>query len=55
MAEYHNSERAKVEAANLLVVDDDDELRELLDQYLSQQGFNVEVAAGDERPTVSAE
>jgi DNA-binding response OmpR family regulator len=50
VADSHNFERAKSESvksevAHLLVVDDDDELRELLDQYLTQQGFKVEVAA----------
>ena len=30
-----------IESANLLVVDDDPELRELTQAYLEQQGFNV--------------
>ena len=37
------------EGANLLVVDDDPELRELTQAYLQQQGFTVEcVASGEE-------
>lgn len=37
------------EGANLLVVDDDPELRELAQAYLQQQGFTVEcVASGEE-------
>ena len=40
------------ESANLLVVDDDPELRELTQEYLQQQGFDVAcVASGEEMDT----
>lgn len=36
---------AETENKNILVVDDDVRLRELLNRYLTEQGFNVKVAA----------
>ncbi len=38
----------EAESVNLLVVDDDPELRELTEEYLTQQGFNVACAESGE-------
>lgn len=40
-----NGERPADDAAHLLIVDDDTRIRELLNRYLSEQGFRVTTAA----------
>lgn len=48
MTHAHDTPTATTPAPRLLVVDDDDRMRDLLVRYLAQQGFET-LAAGDGR------